>query len=501
MSRLRPDPPARLRFVKATVLSLANFSLAILPFVSPAAARAADAAPKKLNVLFIVSDDLNTTVLGTYGQKAVKTPNIDRLASHGVRFDRAYCNYPVCNASRTSFLSGRFPEATKVLNNVTDPRIELGKDYQLLPEYFKAHGYFTAGIGKIAHGRYPGSVSWDVYTDPQRGGGGDDEDAGGKKGKARRNAKGNAAKRKAAAPDADTPFAWQATDNDDADEPDGQTARRVAALIEEHKDQPFFIAAGFHKPHIPHTAPKKYFDLYPPDKIALPNEPADHIKQIPDAAQNGKYHPEFTDKQVRDTISHYFAATTFMDTQVGILLDTLDRLDLWKSTIVIFLGDHGWHLGEHGGYWAKVSLFEESARAPLIIAAPGLKANVASPRMAEFVDVYPTLTDLAGLPKQDSLQGVSLAPVLQDPERPWKKAIFTVVSRQGSLGRAVRTEQFTYIEWPDGSTQLYDYSKDPKEYVNLSQDPTHAKTLAEMKQLLKQGWLSAQPDAGKQAAK
>ena len=477
---------------------------------------AEEPAPKKLNVLFIVSDDLSTTGLHTYGQQAVQTPNIDRLASHGVRFDRAYCNYPVCNASRTSFLSGRFPESTKVLNNMTEPRVDLGKDYKFLPEYFKANGYFTAGIGKIAHGRFPESVSWDIQTDPQNRGGAasDSNDAEvNAKGKPRKNAgknvegkngggkRGGGKKKQAAQADEETPFPWQATDNDDAEEPDGKTARHVAKLIEEHKDQPFFIAAGFHKPHLPHTAPKKYFDLYPADKIAIPSEPADHIKQIPDIAQNGKYHPEFTDQQVKETISHYFAATTFMDAQVGLLLDTLDRLDLWKSTIVIFIGDHGWHLGEHGGYWAKLSLFEESARTPLIVAAPGLKANVASSRLVEFVDIYPTLTELAGLSTPANLEGISFSPLLRDPAQPWKKAIFTVVSRQGSLGHAVRTEKNTYIEWPDGSTQLYDYSKDPKEYVNLNKDPSQAETIAELKKLLSSGWLSAKPEkVGPQAS-
>ena len=341
--------------------------LAVLVSMIPAPARSADGL-QKLNVLFIVSDDLTTTALGAYGQQLCQTPNIDRLATLGVRFDRAYCNYPVCNPSRTSFLSGRYPESTTVLNNATDPRINLGKSYQFLPEYFKAHGYFTAGIGKVAHGGFADAVSWDVFADPQRPGEGqDDDNASGKAkrrnagaGKNGNNAGGGGKKRQAAADKDSSQFAWEATANEDAQEPDGQTARRIAALIEEHKGGPFFIAAGFHKPHVPHTAPKKYFDLYPPEKIPLLDEPAGHDKQIPPIAQNNKYAPETTAAQARATLSHYFAATTFMDTQVGLLLATLDRLDLWKSTIVIFIGDHGWHFGEHGGYWAKGSLFEES---------------------------------------------------------------------------------------------------------------------------------------------
>lgn len=495
--------------IRTFTRSLRPFAVAcvVIPWFA-APSEADEKTTKKLNVLFIVSDDLNTTVLHTYGQQAVQTPNIDRLASHGVRFDRAYCNYPVCNASRTSFLSGRFPESTKVLSNLTESRVELGKDYKLLPEYFKEHGYFTAGIGKIAHGRFPDSVTWDVQTDPQQNPNAtaksDEEDQTNAKGRPRKNSKNlnvdqkggkkqRAKKRQPVEANEGTPFPWEATDNEDAEEPDGKTARIVAQLIEEHKDGPFFIAAGFHKPHLPHTAPKKYFDLYPPEKIAVPNEPKDHLSQIPEIAKNGKFHPEFTEKQVQDTISHYFAATTFMDAQVGILLDTLDRLDLWKNTVVIFIGDHGWHLGEHGGYWAKVSLFEESAKAPLIVAAPGFKANASTARLVEFVDIYPSLTELAGLPTPSNLEGVSFVPLLKDPATPWKKAIFTVVSRQNSLGHAVRTEKNTYIEWPDGSSQLYDYAKDPKEYVNLNKDPGHAQTVADLKKLLSEGWNSAKP--------
>jgi iduronate 2-sulfatase len=470
-------------------------AVTIAASISASHAGAADPPSKKLNILFIVSDDLTTTALGTYGQKVCQTPNIDRLASRGVRFDRAFCNYPVCNPSRTSFLSGRYPESTQVLNNATDPRSELGKAYQFLPEYFKTHGYFTAGIGKVAHGGFSDAVSWDVVADPQRPGKGQDDDERLARAQ-RRNAGGaqttGGKKKLAAQADEATTFAWEATANDDAEEPDGKTARRVAALIEEHKEGPFFIAAGFHKPHVPHTAPKKYFDRYPPEKIPLIDEPAAHDKQIPAIAQNNKYAPDFTAAQARATISHYFAATTFMDVQVGILLETLDRLDLWKSTIVVFIGDHGWHFGEHGGYWAKGSLFDESARAPLIVAAPSFKANAATSGLVEFVDIYPTFTELAGLPAPSGLQGQSFAQLLSDPQRPGKRAIFTVVSRQRSLGRAVRAEKFTYIEWPDGSTQLYDSNQDPKEYVNLSQDPAYAQTKAELKSVLTESRLSAQ---------
>lgn len=445
-------------------------------------------SPRKLNVLFIVSDDLNCE-LGCYGNKIVKTPHIDRLASRGVRFDRSYCNYPVCNASRTSFLSGRFPDTTKVFGNGTQPRIQLGEDFQFLPEYFHAHGYFTAGIGKIAHGSFPNAVKWDVFAEPARGLG-EDDDAPATKQKTKK-----AKQARKAAADNSVPFSWQATDNEDAQEPDGQTARRIVKLIEEHKDAPFFIAAGFHKPHIPHTAPKKYFDLYPPEKMPLAPQPEGHTKGIPEIARAPKYYPDLTATQQQQIISHYYAATTFMDTQVGLLLDTLDRLKLWDNTVVVFLGDHGWHLGQHEGFWAKMSVMEESARAPLIIAAPGRNSGMASPRLVEFVDVFPTLTDICGLPSPKGVEGTSVVPLLGNPDRPWKKAVFTVVSRGRELGRAVRTETHTYVEWPNGSTQLYDFRRDPKEYENLAADARYTTIVAEMKQLLKDGWQAARPPA------
>jgi uncharacterized sulfatase len=182
-----------------------------------------------------------------------------------------------------------------------------------------------------------------------------------------------------------------------------------------------------------------------------------------------------------------------MDAQVGLLLEAMDRLKLWDNTVVVFLGDHGWHHGEHDGFWAKMSVMAESARAPLIVAAPGKKANTTSARLVEFVDLFPTLTDLCQLPTAGGIEGTSLAPLLDDPKRPWKKGVFTVVNRRGSLGRSVRTETSTYIEWPDGSTQLYDHGKDPREYVNLAREPAHAKTVAELKLLLKEGWQAARP--------
>jgi uncharacterized sulfatase len=448
---------------------------------------------RRLNVLLIAVDDLNNN-LGCYGHPVVKSPNIDRLAQRGVRFDRAYCQYPLCNPSRTSFLSGRRPDTTGIAQNTTPPRMTL-KDVAFLPEYFKQHGYFTAGIGKIAHGRFADAVKWDVREDPARGGGRDEDEKPNKVQRPRRQRRGGLP----VAQGARQGQLWHPTNNKDEEEPDGIVARRVAALMEQNKDKPFFIAAGFHKPHLQWIAPKKYFDMYPPDKIQLPQEPADDRQDIPSVAlnRNANFRGITDEKSQRQAIAAYYACTTFMDAQVGVLLDALDRLKLWDKTVVVFFSDHGFHLGEHGGLWAKMSLFEQSARAPLLIATPGKKAGVASPRLVELVDVFPTLTQLCGLPTPEGMEGVSLERLLEDPHRPWKSVAFTQVQRGGIVGRSVRTERYRYTEWgSEKVAELYDHETDPLEHTNLANDPKHAKVVEEMRRLLKEGWRAAAPPLG-----
>lgn len=465
-------------------LSRKGIAATILAIVWVAAPAGLCGAGPKPNVLFIIADDQNCQ-LGCYGNAVIKTPNIDRLAKTGMRFDRAYCNYPVCNASRTSFLSGRRPDTTGIFGNGTKPRIKLGDEYQFLPEYFHAHGYFTAGIGKIAHTTFADAVSWDVQTDPQR----DHQEAQAKLAKRERKAKNQARKQDQTVP---VPFEWHATENDDAAEPDGVTARKVAKLMEEHSTTsssggPFFIAAGFHKPHLSHTAPKKYFDLYPPDQMKSPVEPPIDTQTIPKVAYPPKYFGDLTEEQNRHIISHYYAASTFMDAQVGVLLETLDHLKLWDNTIVVFIGDHGWHLGEHGGFYAKMSLMKESARSPLVVYAPGKTTSAVCQRMIEYVDLFPTLTELCELPPQPGVEGNSFVSLLVDPQSAGKPFAQSVVSRgrrKESLGRSLYTEKWTYIEWPDGSQQLYDYAADPYEYKNLAGDAQHASTVAELQQTL-----------------
>jgi iduronate 2-sulfatase len=465
------------------ILTAVLFSTLI---VSAACAAAGDA---QWNVLYIVSDDLNEN-LGCYGNPVVKSPNIDRLAARGMRFDRAYCNYPVCNASRTSFLSGRRPDTTRVLNNETPPRTYL-RDTVFLPELFRQQGYRTIKVGKIFHtgDQFEDPRSWDVDI------------------RETRQAK-NPPTEQILRRQGPSGIVLRAKDEDTWD---GFVARRAVELMQEAaaKGTPFLVAAGFRRPHTPYIAPEKYYALYNPDELQPRPGPPESLAKVPDLALTYRtgINPKFPEKRPGDTIAAYYAAVSFMDAQVGVLLEALDRLDLWDRTIVVFQSDHGYHLGEHGGLWHKLSLFEECARAPLIVAVPGRKPG-ACLRLVEMVDLYPTLAELCGFRVQEELEGTSFKPLLDDPTRPWKRAAFTVVSRPGrdgqkgerkagdlsSLGRTVFNGRWRYTEWPDGTAELYDHHHDPFEYENLVGEPGQRAQLANMKKLLSDGWRAARPE-------
>jgi iduronate 2-sulfatase len=447
-----------------------------------------------LNILLIVSDDLNND-LGCYRHPVVKSPNLDRLAGRGVRFERAYCNYPVCNASRTSFLSGRRPDTTGVVDNVTPTRALL-KDTAMLPEYFRNHGYRTLKVGKIFH-------TGDDFEDPRSW---------------EMDIRENATAKSPPPEQILRPYGQRGIilKAKDEDTWDGFVAREAVRLIEQsvHGGRPFFVAAGFRRPHAPYIAPEKYFALYDAAKLKPRLGPMGHTTNIPPLAltyKNGD--PAFPLQMAGETIAAYYASISFMDAQVGVLLAALERLRLWERTIVVFVSDHGYHLGEHGGLWHKMTLFEEATGAPLIVVAPKMKSGMSSPRLVELVDIYPTLTDLCGLPCPPGLEGTSFVPLLADPVRSWKKAVFTVVGRRRTsgpdavtgniiaaqrldphwLGRTVRTESWRYTEWPDGSIELYNHRDDPFEYSNLAGTPEHARVGADLKRLLHAGWKAALP--------
>ena len=439
--------------------------------------QSADAAEKP-NVLFIMADDLRDYG-GAFARAVVKTPNLDRLAARGVRFERAYAQYPVCNPSRVSMLTGLRCEQTGVVDNTTLFRSRL-PDLVTLPQLFRQNGWFAGSYGKIYHvGEVAGDVragwtdqgkSWDeakMFTPTPLG----------KKGDIRELAPGK--------------IAWAkvgAMDGTDDDQPDGQNAVAAIAAIEKYTaaGKPWFVGAGFHKPHDPFLVPKKYFDLYPTNVLTLYRNPTNASAAPPLAIPKGldKIFAEFTDRDRRDFLRAYLAGVSFMDAQVGRLLDTLDRLKLWDNTVIIFLGDHGYHTGERD-WWNKNTLFDRSCRAPLFIAAPGVKGGQVCRSPVEFVDLYPTVADLGGLTAPHALAGKSLRPVLADVTRPHKEAAFTLVTRGPQrFGQSVRTARWRFTQWSDGTVELYDHTTDGEETRDISSKPEHAAVIAEMKRHL-----------------
>jgi len=454
------------------------------------------AAAPKLNVLFVVSDDL-CTALGAYGHPLVKSPNIDRLAARGVRFDRAYCQYPLCNPSRASFLTGLRPDTTKVHENRTHFR-QAVPEAQSLGQTFQKAGYFVARVGKLYHYAVPLQIGTDGLDDPPSW----------------QKVINPSGRDKTDEPKifSLTPgvfggsLSWLAADGADEEQTDAMSAAEAIKLMEANREKPFFLAVGFFRPHTPYVAPKKYFDLYPLDKIQLADVPANHKEGVPAFAfgSHKKDQEQLTDDLRRQAIQAYHASTSFMDAQLGKLLDALDRLGLAEHTIVVFFSDHGYHLGEHG-LWQKLSLFEQSARVPLVIYQPGAKGNgKASARTVELIDLHPTLAELCELPRPPRVEGKSLKPLLENPAAKWDKPAITQVARNMNVGTfpkaddpkkkaqrpimgySLRTERWRYTEWDGGKqgAQLYDHTTDPLELKNLAADPKHAGTVAELKRLL-----------------
>ncbi|ODU00977.1 MAG: iduronate-2-sulfatase [Planctomycetes bacterium SCN 63-9] len=451
----------------------------------------AAASQDRPNVLLITVDDMNAD-LGCYGHPLVKSPNIDRLAARGVRFDRAYCQFPLCNPSRVSFLTGLRPDTTRVFDLQTDFRKSTMPDVVTLPQLFMKAGYFTARVGKIFHYGVPGDIgtnglddaaSWNQRFNPS----------------GRDRTEQDKLKILSPVKRIGSSMTVLEAEGKDEEQTDGMTATRAISLMEEHAGKPFFIAAGFFRPHCPYIAPKAYFEPYPLDKITMPSEPPGHLDTLLPATKGSTVpYPYFgvTPDTAREAKRAYYATISFADAQVGRLLDALDRLKLSDRTIVVFLSDHGYHLAEHG-LWMKQSLFEESARVPLIIAAPGKTKGKGkmSPRTVELLDLYPTLAGLAGLKPPANLQGASLEPLLANPSAEWKRPAFVQVSRNDFSGHSVRTERWRYIEWDNGKrgTELYDEVADPHEFHNLANDPAQARVVEELRALIRKNWPAGSP--------
>ena len=459
--------------------------------------------PKKPNVLFIAIDDLRST-LGCLGDKIAVTPNMDKLAGEGTIFHNAYCQQAVCNPSRASVITGRRPDTLKVWDLKTHFR-KHHPDIITLPQYFKQHGYYTQSFGKILHGQGVPSKdppSWsaepvwdhctkrDQYVLPE-------------------NRPGDKSAKQAAAECADV-----------LDEAyiDGKVAAGAVKKIEElaENGKSFFLAVGFRKPHLPCSAPKKYWDMYERTTFEDDDWPAlNRTKDGPDIAlHNWKELRGYTDipnigsvppEKAAEVRHGYYAAASYTDTQIGRLVDALDKCDLRENTIICLWSDHGFHLGEHT-IWCKTSNYEFDARVPLIISAPQKRKGQVCRRLVELVDMYPTLVELAGLSLPSGLEGTSMVPLLDNPKRSWKKAAFTQFPRPAYykksfnvMGYSVRTKEYHYIEWFDMkkkqpiAIELYDHRSDPYELTNLAKKEEQQSNVKKFSQHLKDGWKSALP--------
>lgn len=432
-------------------------------------------AEDRPNVLFIAVDDLAPS-LRCYGDLVAKTPHIDRLAATGVRFDRAYNQLPLCNPTRASVMTGLRPDEIKVYDLDAHFR-DTVPDVITLSQQFKNAGWFSARVGKIYHYNVPASIgtdgfddapSWELTVNPA----GRDKDEEHLIYNAEPHRKISGA------------LSWLAAEGADEEQTDGMIATEAIKLMQAKQDEPFFLGVGFFRPHTPFVAPKKYFDLYPLEDIRLPYAPADDRDDIPTAAfahNNPIPNYSLDELTLRKSLQAYYACVSFIDAQVGRLLASLDELDLADDTIVVFWSDHGYHLGEHNGIWQKRTLFEQSSRSPLIIRAPGVAGNgTASPRVVEFVDIYPTVMDLVGFDPTHELSGRSLLPLLVDPIADWDSHAITQILRPADdrlstpvMGRSIRTERWRYTDWEEGTRgeELYDHYADPMEFNNLAVDP------------------------------
>ena len=486
----------RRRFLKQLAVAAAATSLPKALF-----AQTPRPAARRLNVLFLMSDDMRVE-LGCYGSMfGAKTPNLDALARAGVRFDRNYCQFPLCNPSRASLLTGRNPTRTSVLGNRTDFRVA-HPDWTALPQLFKENGYVSYRAGKIYHGGIDDPKSW---TETGNGGGPTDDGRGAPVGRTMIISPTNAPPQPtnvlAALPQDLSRAAYSdrivILDGNGEGHGDYHTADHTIEHLRKYKDQPFFVACGFVKPHSPPTAPQRFFDLYDVNKIKLtpdfaawPTVPPG----FPSAAIRKRNADLFigrsaSEAEAREVIRAYIASISWVDWNVGRVLAELDRLGLRDNTIIVFTVDHGYQLGEKGKWSKAGSLFEMGTRVPMLMVVPGAKGNGQSCfRIVESLDIYPTLVELCGLPQPAGLEGKSLAPLLNNPQAPWDRPAYSVWSEDGKTlhGVAVRTEKWRYAEFgPDGQNgaMLFDPKADPLEMKNLAENPQYAQARAELSPL------------------
>ena len=437
------------------------------------------------NVLFIISDDLNN-FLGCYSDPRARTPNIDGLAKRGVLFDRAYCTFPLCGPSRNSLLTGLYPNSTGILRNSQIFRQTIPTQLSM-PQSFRLGGYFAARIGKLFHYAVPKSVGTNGHDDP---------------GSWELELNPAGVDRLEEEPYITTlspgrfggTLSWYASPKDDSHHTDGMLAQDAEWVLERcaaRQDRPFFLAVGFYRPHTPYVAPRDpYFGWYQPSEMPLVQGVTEDQQDIPAAGlgSHKKEHDQLTDGLRQQCIQAYYASISFMDAQVGRVVDSLDRLGLTDNTIIVFTSDHGYHMGEHG-LWQKMSLFEESSRVPMLIVAPGTSGRgtiVESP--VSQIDLFPTLAELCGITAPDNLQGQSLVPMLNNSSVTGRGWALTQVTRRNSTrsevfyGYSLRTRRWRYTEWDGGrqGRELYDHETDRRELNNLADDPAKALVVAEL---------------------
>lgn len=449
---------------------------------------AAGKVKEKPNILFIISDDLTATSLSSYENQMCQTPHIDKLASEGMRYTRAYSQYPVCGPSRASFMFGYYPTATETYGYVSG-RENVGEERDSWSQLFKKNGYYTARVSKIFHMGVPIHI--------EEGSNGSDDEASWTE---RFNSPGPEWKAEGEAELVqNNPYGLKPrqggnvmtvvkADGGDLVHSDGKTAEKASELIRQHKDEPFFLAVGFVRPHVPFVAPKEYFDLYPYEQMVLPPKVENDWDDMPPKGINyvTSVNARMSEEQEKKAIAGYYASVSYMDAQVGKVLKTLEEEGLEDNTIVIFTSDHGFHLGEHR-FWMKVSLLEESVRVPLIIKVPGKEPGVCH-SFAELIDLYPTVAELAGLETSPHLQGKSLVKTLDDPSFEVRDMAFSMNNWRGKT-YLLRTEKWAYIQYDEDAgsgIELYDMEYDPGQYNNLANNPAYANTVDEFRGLLKE---------------
>jgi arylsulfatase A-like enzyme len=499
-----------------------------------------------MNVLFINIEDLTANAVGCYGNPLARTPHLDRFADSAVRFARCYCQAPMCNPSRSSFLTGLRPGTTGIYRNSDAMHQLLAEGTRSLPELLHQYGIHTVNIGKLFHhswtaerqlkafdqleycglpARYPGvtrglppEIRANVTASPEprfKYSADPNVEERMTELKAKRDAMWRQVERGTAEYDEARAMFQQPMANivgdsglTDEQERDGQKARLAAHLLRQLAEEknPFFMSLGFEKPHTPLRCPEAYLDLHDLDDIPAPCAPAEQDANIPEVAKrfgrnydifNSAFEGTVTDEVARQAVRAYYACVSFIDAQIGLVLETLDDTGLSDDTIVIVFSDHGFHLGEHG-LWSKYTLFEQSTRVPLLVRVPGVTTAATCDEIVELVDLLPTLCELLVIPPPDNLEGTSFVPLLSDPRQPWKLAAFTVCALANHVGRSVRTKRWRYTDWQSQKTslrefELYDLDNDPWEQNNLALDASHRNQRTILANLLQRGWSVAHP--------